>query len=468
MKPPFISDDFLLGGDSARRLYQGFAKDQPIIDYHNHLSPAQIAANHQFGDLQEIWLAGDHYKWRAMRANGVPEDQITGSASNEEKFQVWAKTVPYTLRNPLYHWTHLELTRYFGITDSLDGASAQAIWREANAQLPRLRIHDILKKFDVRVLCTTDDPADSLEHHLAIKATGLATRVYPTYRPDKALALHDPKAFALWLEKLEQVAGGAISSLDDLLQALKRRHDDFHAMGCRATDHGLNTVYATPCSDAEAGRIFQRARSGQVCTAEEQAAYASRLMLEFARWNAARGWAMQLHLGALRNTNQGMQRRIGADVGCDSIGDFPQASALAVFLNTLDSAGELPRIILYNLNPADNYVFASMTGNFQDGTIPGKIQFGSGWWFLDQKEAMEWQLNALSNLGLLRRFVGMVTDSRSFLSFTRHEYFRRVLCNLLGRDIDRGELPHDFDLVGSMVREICFENARDYFNFELG
>jgi glucuronate isomerase len=468
MKPPFIQDDFLLAGDSARRLYQGFAKDQPIIDYHNHLSPAQIAANHQFGDLQEIWLAGDHYKWRAMRANGVPEDQITGGASPEEKFQAWAKTVPYTLRNPLYHWTHLELARYFGITDSLDGTTAGAIWREANAQLPRLRIHDILKKFHVRVLCTTDDPADSLEHHLAIKATGLATRVYPTYRPDKALAIHDPKAFALWLEKLEQATTSVISSLDDLLQALKRRHDDFHAMGCRATDHGLNTVYATPCSDAEAGKIFHRARSGQVCTAEEQTAYASRLMLEFARWNAARGWTMQLHLGALRNTNQGMQRRIGADVGCDSIGDFPQASALAVFLNTLDNAGELPRTILYNLNPADNYLFASMTGNFQDGAIPGKIQFGSGWWFLDQKEAMEWQINALSNLGLLRRFVGMVTDSRSFLSFTRHEYFRRVLCNLLGHDIDQGELPHDFDLIGTMVREICFENARNYFGFELG
>jgi glucuronate isomerase len=327
-------------------------------------------------------------------------------------------------------------------------------------------VHDILKKFRVRVLCTTDDPADSLEHHRAIKATGLATRVYPTYRPDKALAIQDPKAFALWLEKLEQAASSKIATLDDLLQALKQRHDDFHAAGCRATDHGLNTPYASACNEAEAGRIFHQVRSGQACTAEEQAAYASRLMLEIARWNAARGWTMQLHLGALRNTNERLQRRLGADVGCDSIGDYSQASALAVFLNTLDSAGELPRTILYNVNPADNYVFASMTGNFQDGSVPGKIQFGSGWWFLDQKEGMEWQLNALSNLGLLRRFVGMVTDSRSFLSFPRHEYFRRVLCNLLGRDIDQGELPNDFDLVGAMVREICYENARDYFGFE--
>ena len=466
MAPLFIHDDFLLGGDSARRLYHGFAEDQPIVDYHNHLSPALIAANHQFGDLQEVWLAGDHYKWRAMRANGVPEDQITGGASPEEKFQAWARTVPYTLRNPLYHWTHLELARYFGITGTLNGDSARAIWQDANALLPQLRVHDILKKFRVRVLCTTDDPADSLEHHRAIKATGLATRVYPTYRPDKALAIQDPKAFALWLEKLEQAASSKIATLDDLFQALKRRHDDFHAAGCRATDHGLNTAYATECSEAEAGRIFRRARSGQACSAEEQAGYASRVMLEIGRWNAARGWTMQLHLGALRNTNQRLQRRLGADVGCDSIGDYSQASALAVFLNTLDSAGELPRTILYNVNPADNYVFASMTGNFQDGSVPGKIQFGSGWWFLDQKEGMEWQLNALSNLGLLRRFVGMVTDSRSFLSFPRHEYFRRVLCNLLGRDIDQGELPGDFDLVGAMVREICYENARDYFGFE--
>ncbi len=468
MTPPLILDDFLLGGDSARRLYHGFAKDQPIIDYHNHLSPAQIAANHQFGDLQEVWLAGDHYKWRAMRANGVSEDLITGAASPEEKFHAWAKTVPYTLRNPLYHWTHLELTRYFDITGSLDASTARAIWQDANARLPQLRVHDILNRFRVRVLCTTDDPADSLEHHRAIKATPLATRVYPAYRPDKALALHDPAAYALWLEKLAQTSGTSIATLDDLLQALKRRHDDFHAAGCRATDHGLNTAFATPCGDVEAAQIFRRVRSGQVCTPEEQAAYASRLMLEFARWNAAKGWTMQLHLGALRNTNRRLQRRIGADVGCDSIGDQAQASALAVFLDTLDNAGELPRTILYNLNPADNYVFASMTGNFQDGSIPGKIQFGSGWWFLDQKEGMEWQLNALSNLGLLRRFVGMVTDSRSFLSFTRHEYFRRVLCNLLGRDIDNGEVPRDFELVGSMVREICFENARDHFGFDLG
>jgi len=465
MSRPFIHDDFLLGNEPARELYHRHAAPQPIIDYHNHLPPKQIADNHEFTDLAELWLSGDHYKWRAMRANGIPERLITGDAAPEEKFNAWAATVPYTLRNPLYHWTHLELAREFGIDRPLNAETATGIWREANAQLPSLRVHDLLDRHRVRVLCTTDDPADPLEHHLAIRKTNLKTRVHPTYRPDKALQIHQPAAFNSWIERLEQTTAGPIKTLDDLLAALKKRHDDFHAIGCRASDHGLETCYATPCSHAQAAHIFNAARSGKICAPADQAAYASFLMLEFGRWNAARGWAMQLHLGALRNNNSRLLAALGPDTGFDSIGDFPQARTLSAYLDSLDRMGELPRVILYNVNPADNYLFASMAGNFQDGTIPGKIQFGSGWWFLDQKEGIEWQLNALSNLGLLRRFVGMVTDSRSFLSFPRHEYFRRVLCNLLGKGLVSGELPDDPPLVGKMVEEICYANARDTFGF---
>jgi glucuronate isomerase len=467
MPLPFIHDDFLLSCKEASDLYHGHAAHQPIIDYHNHLSPAQIAANHCFGDLTELWLSGDHYKWRAMRANGVPERLITGDASPAEKFQAWAATVPYTLRNPLYHWTHLELRRVFGIKPMLSAGTADEVWSEANALLPSLRVHDLLHRHDVRALCTTDDPADSLEHHVAILKTDLKTRVYPTYRPDKALQVHQPAAFNAWIERLEQTAGGAIKTFDDLLAALQKRHDDFHAIGGRISDHGLNFCYATPCTSAQATGIFNGARSGRTCTPEEQAAYASFLMLEFGRWNAARGWTLQLHLGALRNNNSRLLRELGPDTGFDSIGDFPQAETLSAFLNALDSTAELPRVVLYNLNPADNYIFAAMAGNFQDGTVPGKIQFGSGWWFLDQKEAMEWQINALSNIGLLRRFIGMVTDSRSFLSFPRHEYFRRVLCDLLARDMNSGALPDDLPLIGRMVEEICFTNARDFLRLEL-
>jgi len=468
MNRPFIHDDFLLGNEPARELYHNHAASQPIIDYHNHLSPKQIADNHEFGDLTELWLSGDHYKWRAMRANGIAERFITGDATPQEKFNAWAATVPYTLRNPLYHWTHLELARDFGINQLLNAETATGIWREANAQLPRLRVHDLLNRHHVRVLCTTDDPADPLENHSAIRKTNLKTRVYPTYRPDKALQIQQPTAFNAWMERLEQATAGPIKSFDALLSALKKRHDDFDAIGCRASDHGLEACPVSPCSYAEVSRIFRAARAGIVCTPEEQSAYASFLMLEFGRWNAARGWTMQLHLGALRNNNSRLLAALGPDTGFDSIGDFPQAKALAAYLDSLDRTGELPRVILYNVNPADNYLFAAMTGNFQDGTMPGKIQLGSGWWFLDQKEGIEWQLNALSNMGLLRRFVGMVTDSRSFLSFPRHEYFRRVLCNLLGQGLVSGELPDDPPLVGKMVEEICYANARDFFGLEPG
>jgi len=464
---PFITDDFLLHTAAARDLYHAFARAEPIFDYHCHLPPAQIADNHRFADLAEIWLGGDHYKWRAMRTNGVAERLCTGDAAPREKFDAWCATVPYTLRNPLYHWSHLELKRYFGLDVTINPAAADVIWRDANTQLANLRVHDILAANRVAVICTTDDPADSLATHERIRKLGLKTRVYPTYRPDKALGVNQPAAFNPWLERLGGEAKTEIRSFDDLLAALHRRHDDFHAIGGRLSDHGMETALAEPCTHAEAAAIFAAARAGRAASPEEWAKYGSYLMLEFGRWDAKRGWTKQLHLGALRNNNRRLLARLGPDTGFDSIGDFPQARALTRYLDALDATAELPRMVLYNLNPADNYVFATMAGNFQDGSIAGKIQFGSGWWFLDQKEAMEWQMNALSNLGLLRRFVGMLTDSRSFLSYTRHEYFRRVLCNLLGAEMERGELPNDRELIGAMVRDICFGNARSFFNLEL-
>ncbi|HEY4302210.1 MAG TPA: glucuronate isomerase [Candidatus Didemnitutus sp.] len=463
----FIHDDFLLSTTAARELYHRFAAGQPLFDYHCHLPPALIRDNHRFADLTEIWLAGDHYKWRAMRANGVDECFCSGAAGAREKFDAWCATVPSTLRNPLYHWSHLELKRYFGIDTLISPVSADRIWREANERLATLRVHDILAANRVAVICTTDDPAEPLDVHAAIAGAGLKTRVYPTFRPDKALAVGAPATFIPWVEKLERTAGARIASFDDFLAALHRRHGDFHAAGGRLSDHGLESAWAEPCSATEAAAIFDAARAGRAADGGQQARFASLLMLEFGRWDARRGWTKQLHLGALRSTNTRLLRELGPDTGFDSIGDFPQASTLARYLDALDATGELPRTVLYNLNPSDNYIFATMIGNFQDGSVPGKMQMGSGWWFLDQKEAMEWQLNALSNNGLLSRFVGMLTDSRSFLSYTRHEYFRRVLCNLLGGEMERGELPSDLELVGGMVRQICFGNAASYFGLEV-
>jgi glucuronate isomerase len=463
----FIHDDFLLHTDAARDLYHNFAKNEPIYDYHCHLPQALILENHRFADLAEIWLGGDHYKWRALRANGVAERLVTGDAPAREKFDAWCATVPHTLRNPLYHWSHLELKRYFGIDDIINAASADKIWREAGAKLETMRVHDILAANKVAVICTTDDPADSLETHEKIKRLGLRTRVYPAFRPDKALGVGEPAAFNAWLERLGGVAKTGVQTFDDFLAALQKRHDDFHAAGGRLSDHGMESAFAEPCTAAEAKAIFDAARAGRAAAPIERTKFASFMMLEFGRWDARKGWTKQLHLGALRNNNTRLLKKLGPDTGFDSIGDFPQATSLARYLDALDSADELPRTVLYNLNPADNYTFGTMIGNFQDGSVPGKMQFGSGWWFLDQKEAMEWQMNALSNLGLLSRFVGMLTDSRSFLSYTRHEYFRRVLCNLLGTEMERGELPGDRELVGGMVKNICFANARDYFRLEL-
>ena len=465
--PSFIHDDFLLQSGAARDLYHGFAKDEPIFDYHCHLPQAHIADNHAFADIAEVWLGGDHYKWRAMRANGVPEKFITGNATPREKFDAWCATVPHTIGNPLYHWSHLELKRYFGIDAIISPATADSIWNAANERLRSMRVHDILRDNKVAVICTTDDPADPLHDHRRVAALGIKTRVYPAFRPDKALGVDKPTAYNPWLDRLSIAAGVEIKNLDGLLAALKNRHDEFHAVGGRLSDHGLETALAEPCTHAEAAAIFDAARTGRAASPADWAKFGSFLMLEFGRWDAARGWTKQLHLGALRNNNRRLLSQLGPDTGFDSIGDFPQAASLSRYLDALDATGELPRTVLYNLNPADNYLFATMAGNFQDGTIAGKVQFGSGWWFLDQKEAMEWQMNALANLGLLSRFVGMLTDSRSFLSYTRHEYFRRALCELLGSKIERGEIPADMELVGGMVRNICFANARDYFRLAL-
>jgi glucuronate isomerase len=461
---PFIHDDFLLSSPAARRLYHEFAENQPILDYHNHLPPKDIAENRQFRNLHEIWLEGDHYKWRGMRCNGISEDLITGSAAPRDKFLAWARTVPQTLRNPLYHWTHLELKRYFGIDDLLNEQTATAIWDKTCEMLaqPELSTRGILKKFQIRALCTTDDPIDDLAHHQKCRADGLDVGVFPTFRPDKALAVHLPEAWNAWCDKLSAASGIEVNRYASLLLALENRHDFFHSVGGRLSDHGLNHAHSRFISDAEAQRIFEKARSGQAASPEEQDAFASNIMLHVGQLNSRKGWTMQLHLGPVRNNNTRLARQIGADVGCDSIGDYPQAESLSRFLDRLDTENALPRTILYNVNPADNYVFGTMAGNFADGSIAGKVQFGSGWWFVDQKEGMEWQINALSNLGLLSRFVGMLTDSRSFMSFPRHEYFRRTLCNLIGRDIESGEVPADYELVGGMVRDICFQNAQSF------
>lgn len=467
--PSFIHDDFLLQTEAARRLYHGHAAPQPILDYHNHLPPADIAEDRRFANLYEIWLEGDHYKWRAMRCNGTPEALCTGDADPYEKFLAFARTVPHTLRNPLYHWTHLELKRYFGIDTLLDEGSAPSIWEEANAKLqePAMSARGILETFEVKALCTTDDPVDDLAHHRAVAESGFATRVYPTFRPDKALTVHDPEGFNAWTAKLAAAADRDVSSFGEFKEALHDRHGFFHSVGGRLSDHGLDRCPAQFATGSEAAAIFDRARAGQAASPEEREAFSGHLMLYFGQLDAERGWTKQLHVGAMRNNNQRLFRQVGADIGCDSIGDYPQAQAMSAYLGRLDLDGSLPKTVLYNNNPTDNFIFATMIGNFQDGEIPGKVQFGSGWWFLDQKEGMEWQMNALSNCGLLSRFVGMLTDSRSFMSFPRHEYFRRTLCNLVGQDVEDGLIPDDEALLGPMIENICFGNARDFLGLEL-
>ncbi|MBV9497050.1 MAG: glucuronate isomerase [Acidobacteria bacterium] len=465
----FVHDDFLLETDVARDLYHRAVADLPIIDYHCHLPVAQIASDHRFRSITEIWLDGDHYKWRAMRANGVAERLCTGDASDWEKFEAWARTVPATLRNPLYHWTHLELKRPFGITDLLDERTARSIFASCNEQLQTLTTQTLLREFRVAVVCTTDDPADSLEHHHQLaQRENPDTRVVPTWRPDAALAIEDPSSFNSWLGKLEATSNVSIATLDQLFDALQKRHAAFHDAGCRASDHGLEQMYAEPYSDQEAAATFDQLRAGRAVSLESGRRYKAALLYRFAVMDHARGWVQQYHLGALRNTNTRMRRRLGADSGLDSIGDFEMARPLARFLDRLDATDQLARTILYNLNPRDNELFATMIGNFQDGSIPGKLQHGAAWWFLDQKDGIEAQLRALSNMGLFSRFVGMVTDSRSFLSYSRHEYFRRIVCNLLGDDVRRGLLPDDRELLARVARDVSFFNARSYLGLDLG
>ena len=465
----FIHDDFLLETKTARQLYKDHAADQPILDYHCHLPPADIAADRRFANLFEIWLEGDHYKWRAMRANGVPERYCTGDADPYEKFQAWAATVPHCLRNPLYHWTHLELKRYFGIDEVLNESTAASIWNKANERLKsdELTARGILKRFRVNALCTTDDPADDLTHHMAIRQSSLATKVYPTFRPDRVLDAHQPEVFNPWIDRLAKTANVDIARLNDLLDALGRRHQAFHDLGGRLSDHGLDQCYAACCTEGHASGIFDKARGGSAVSVDERRAFASFMMVFFGHLDAHKGWTKQLHLGARRNASTRGLKALGRDTGFDSMGDWPQMEALGAYLDQLDRESALPKTIIYNNNPTDNYAIATMVGNFQDGSVPGKVQFGTGWWFLDQKEGIEWQVNALSNTGLLSRFVGMVTDSRSFMSYPRHEYFRRVLCNLLGRDVEAGELPDEKAMIGALVENICFNNASRYFGLGL-
>ena len=464
----FISEDFLLRSETARILYHDYAKEMPIIDYHCHLPPDQIAEDKQFENLTQAWLYGDHYKWRAMRANGINERYCTGDASDWEKFEQWAATVPYTMRNPLYHWTHLELLRYFDIDILLNKDTAREIYEECSAKLrqPDYSVKSLLSRMNVKVICTTDDPTDSLNFHSQINESGFDIRVLPTFRPDKAMLLIDsPDDFKQYLSKLAQASGaGEITSYEGLLAALQNRHDFFASMGGRLSDHGLEHIYAE-FDVAAAREAFAAALRGEKPSASQALAFKSVLLYDMAKMDHAKGWTQQFHLGALRNNNERMLRELGPDTGWDSIGDYSQAQVLSKFLNKLDSTDQLAKTILYNLNPADNEVLATMTGNYNDGTVAGKMQFGSGWWFLDQKDGMERQMNALSNMGLLSRFVGMLTDSRSFLSYPRHEYFRRILCNLIGQDVENGELPNDIQWLGKMVEGISYHNANKYFGF---
>jgi glucuronate isomerase len=464
----FLDQDFLLQSPTAQTLYHQYAAEMPIIDYHNHLVPQQIADDHQFDNITQAWLYGDHYKWRAMRAHGVDEKYITGNASDEEKFMKWAETVPYTMRNPLYHWTHLELQRYFGVTEVLNSASAKRIYDHCAALLktPEYAVKNLLLKMNVKVLCTTDDPIDDLGYHKQIKASGYAIKVLPTFRPDKAMAVDDVATFNSYVTSLAQVVGYGIQDLSTYKKAIGERHDYFHACGGRLSDHGLEHIYAEDYTEEQIAKIFGQLVSGANVSDHEKWQFKSAMLVYFAHLDHAKGWTQQFHLGALRNNNARLLGSLGPDTGFDSIGDFEQAKPLSKFLNHLDSTNQLAKTILYNLNPGDNELLATMTGNFQDGTIVGKMQFGSGWWFLDQKDGMERQINALSNMGLLSHFVGMLTDSRSFLSFPRHEYFRRILCNLMGQDVENGELPADIEWLGKLVKDISYTNASEFFNFE--
>jgi len=463
----WLHDDFLLKNKTARKLYHEFAKPMPIIDYHNHLSPQQIADDSCFENLTQAWLYGDHYKWRAMRTNGIAEKYCTGNASDYEKFEQWAATVPYTLRNPLYHWTHLELQRYFNINETLSPATAKKIYDECSEKLRSkdYSIRNLLRKMNVKVLCTTDDPTDSLGFHQQIRKDGFEIKVLPAFRPDKAMDPDNSVSFNLYIDKLEKTANVSIASFDDYLSALKTRHDFFSANGCSVSDHGLSEIYADDYTGKEINAIFSKVRSGNDLTNDEKRKFKSAMLVTFAEWDCEKNWVQQYHLGALRNNNSRMLQQLGPDTGWDSIGDFKYGQSLAKFLNRLDTKNKLAKTIIYNLNPSDNAMMATMVGNFNDGSIAGKIQWGAAWWFLDQKDGMKHHLDTLSNMGLLSRFTGMLTDSRSFLSFPRHEYFRRILCNIFGEEIEDGELPNDIEWIGKIIQDICYNNTKGYFGW---
>ncbi len=462
-----MDQNFLLETKTSQELYHNFAKEMPIIDYHCHLNPEDIANDRKFNNISEIWLAGDHYKWRAMRANGIGEKYCTGDASDEEKFMKWAETVPATLRNPLYHWTHLELRRYFGIEELLGPDTAKEIYEKTTKMLNSedFSVRNLLRKMNVEVVCTTDDPVDSLEHHKKIKEDGFEIKVLPTWRPDKAMAADDLHAYNAYLDKVEQVAEYPILNFMDLLEALARRHDYFEQMGCRLSDHGLETFYYEEYTHEEIEDIFLRIRKKGDVSDHEILKFKTAMLIELAVMDHDKGWTQQFHIGAIRNNNSRMLEQLGPDTGYDSIGDFNVARAMSKLFDKLDSTDQLAKTIVYNLNPSDNELMVTMAYNFNDGKTAGKMQFGSGWWFLDQKIGMTDQMNALSQLGLISKFVGMLTDSRSFLSFPRHEYFRRILCNLFGNDMENGEIPHDMEMTGKMVQDICYGNAKKYFGF---
>ena len=464
----FLTKDFLLQTDFSKKLYHNFAKDLPIIDYHNHLPPNEIATDKQFKNITQVWLYGDHYKWRAMRAFGINEKYITGDASDKEKFLKWAEVVPFTIRNPLFHWTHLELKAYFGIDEILSPENAEDIY-EKTSKILQEKTHSangLLKLMNVESICTTDDPIDSLEHHIAIQKDASKVKTYPTFRPDKAFAVENVNTYNKYLLKLEKVVNSSINNYDALLSALENRIDFFNENGCRLSDHGLGQLYFFETEKYDISLLFDKIKANKNLSEEEVFFFKSKTMIALGKMYHKKGWTQQLHLGAIRDNNKRLLSKLGPDTGFDSIGDFSQAEALSGYLNTLDSTNQLTKTIVYNLNPSDNEVFATMVGNFNDGTVKGKVQFGAAWWFLDQKDGMEKQIDTLSNQGLLSCFVGMLTDSRSFLSFPRHEYFRRILCNVIGNDVENGELPNDEKFLGKIVSDICYYNAKDYFNFK--
>ena len=466
-----IHDNFMLQTATAVRLYREHAKKQPIIDYHCHLDPKQIAEDHRFRSITELWLGGDHYKWRLLRANGIDEKYITGNASDWEKFEKWAATIPYTMRNPMYHWTHLELKRVFGIDQLLKSETAREIYDKANEMLrqPGFSARGLMKLFRVEVVCTTDDPVDTLEYHKQIKESGFEVKVLPTWRPDKSMAIENGNSFREYIGRLEEACGFSVTNVDEYLKAIRQRHDYFQSYGCKLSDHGIDTFFSTPSTNQEIAAIYNKVViEEKEASPEEVLKFKSRMLYENALLNHEKGWVQQFHYGAIRNNNSRMFNKLGPDTGYDSINDMPAvAPSMARFFDNLEKEKKLAKTIIYNLNPNDNYLVATMMGNFQDGSVPGKIQFGSGWWFLDQKDGMEDQMNILSTQGLLSRFVGMLTDSRSFVSYTRHEYFRRILCNLIGNDVENGLLPEsEIDFLGKMVENICYYNAKNYFQFK--